>query len=113
SRDRIEPRDREIIAHVFPRGGEEILENQRQRQKARPGIEFEWEIIRAIRVRYCPEIELSAHASVLFQQRDADAAPCQMDGGGEPADAAADDHRGFRHFRAGLYAGTGWCKRPF
>ena len=41
SRDRIEPRDREIIADVFAGGGEEILKNQRQRQKARPGIEFE------------------------------------------------------------------------
>src|SRR5690349_12735353 len=45
SRDRIEPCDREVIAHVLAGGGEEILENQRQGQKARPGIEFEWSTI--------------------------------------------------------------------
>src|SRR5207302_7078779 len=95
--DRIEPDDRQIVADIFPRGGEQILENQRQGQQAWPGIEFEWAVFGTFGMRYCPEIELSAEASVFFRQGDADAPPRQVNGGRKSANAAANHDRGFRH----------------
>src|SRR3982751_5213330 len=50
----------------------------------------------AIWMRGCPQIELSADASVFFQQRYAGAASGEVNAGGESADASADDDRAFR-----------------
>ena len=121
--DGVEAAQGEVVFEPFARGGEEVLEHEREGEQAGAGVEAKGPVAgpllrpaaRPAGVGDLPEVELPADAVVLFQQGDAEArGVCgQADRRRQPADAAADDDHLFGHGRgeggSGLRPGAAPC----